>query len=418
MIKFPKHFEDLFLNITQLTADLEKIINDSVQRLNLKPIDSFANKEYNIDDDNQFSFMTVNTIKTYLIAHKDVSVIYDFLQLSPLTIQNIERTRQFISNLIPETLPLPVIFNKIKIKADEQIELSIIGNGLTEFNIVFTDGVVFLTTPHIKNHSYHVDCYEALDFIINTACNQIISSFLNAIGFDSEDMNSPNVISFIKKKPEEIFLEKKLNPLFNYVEPDKLMSLVCDDLKLNLNDVMSALNYTEGDSFLNIYIPNNLTSMMSSMARHIVKIDEIKPKLDQLFSLVIFYNFINKKESKCSVSFRPIQKRDFFKGGDYDRSFYYFHVGETLTIEVGHNLPKKDENEPDYVDGNNDANFLKFVYLKDPNNYDYKEYLTNDIDFVYNSLLTELQYMIKKIIHKDDNFISLKDLEVYKMAVI
>ena len=393
-------------------------MKESVDRLNLKSIDTFVNRDYNIDDDNQFSFMTIGPIETYLIAHKDVSVIYDFLQLSASTIQNIERIRQFITNLIPENFYIPTIFNKIKIRSDEQIELTITGYGLTAFNIVFTDGVVTLYTPHTKSQSYYVECYEALDFIINTAANQMISSFLKGIGFDSEDEKSPEVVRFIKKTPEELFLEKKTHPLFNYVKPDELMRLVCDDLKLNASDVMNSLNYMEGNSFLNLYIPNNLTTMMSSMAQHVVKIDEIKPKLDQLFSLVVLYNSIFNKTTKFSVSFTPIQKRDFFKGGDSDRSFYSLNLGDTLAIKIGHNLVKKDGDKHAYVDDNNDTKFLNFVYLKDLKTYDHKEYFTNDIDFVYNDILNELQNMIKQVIHKDDNLISFKDLEVYKMAVV
>lgn len=406
------------MDISKIAEDLKKVMKESVDRLNLKSIDTFVNRDYNIDDDNQFSFMTIGPIETYLIAHKDVSVIYDFLQLSPSTIQNIERTRQFITNLIPETFYIPTIFNKIKIRSDEQIELTITGYGLTGFNIVFTDGVVSVTTPHTKSHSYYVECYEALDFIINTAANQMIPSFLKGIGFDSEDEHSPEVVRFIKKTPEELFLEKKTHPLFNYVKPDDLMRLVCDDLKLNSNDVMNSLNYMEADSFLNLYIPNNLTSMMSLMAHHVIKIDGIKPKLDQLFSLVVLYNSIFNKTTKCSVSFTPIQKRDFFKGGDSDRSFYSLHVGDTLAIKIGHNLLKKDKDKHAYVDDNNDTKFLNFVYFKDLKTYDYKEYFTNDIDFVYNDILKEFQNMIKQVIHKDENLISFKDLEVYKMAVV
>lgn len=157
---------------------------------------------------------------------------------------------------------------------------------------------------------------------------------------------------------------------------------------------------------------------MSSIARHVVKIDEIKPKLDQLFSLVVLYNSIIKKETKFSVSFMPIQKSDFFKGADSDKCFYTFNVGETLTINIGHNIVKKQKDDNAYVDDNNDTKFLNFVYLKDLKTYDYKEYFTNDIDFVYNEILNELQNMIKQVIHKDDNLISFKDLEVYKMAVL
>lgn len=406
------------MNITTMTEDLQKVMKDAVSRLNLESIDAFANRNYNLDNDNQFSFVTVGPIKTYLITHNDVSVVYDFLQLSDSTIQNIERTRQFIANIIPETITTPVFFNKVKIRANEQIELSIGGKGITRFSIVFTEGVVTVSTGHSKSNSYHVDCYEALDFIINTATNQIIPSFLGAIGFDSQNEHSPEVVNFIKKSAEDMFIEKGIDPLFSYIKPDELMRLVCDDLNLNLNDVIRSLNYTEGESFLNLYIPNNLTTMMSSIARHVVKIDEIKPKLDQLFSLVVLYNSIIKKETKFSVSFMPIQKSDFFKGADSDKCFYTFNVGETLTINIGHNIVKKQKDDNAYVDDNNDTKFLNFVYLKDLKTYDYKEYFTNDIDFVYNEILNELQNMIKQVIHKDDNLISFKDLEVYKMAVL
>jgi len=411
-------FRGFFLNITTMTEDLQKVMKDAVSRLNLESIDAFANRNYNLDNDNQFSFVTVGPIKTYLITHNDVSVVYDFLQLSDSTIQNIERTRQFIANIIPETITTPVFFNKVKIRANEQIELSIGGKGITRFSIVFTEGVVTVSTGHSKSNSYHVDCYEALDFIINTATNQIIPSFLGAIGFDSQNEHSPEVVNFIKKSAEDMFIEKGIDPLFSYIKPDELMRLVCDDLNLNLNDVIRSLNYTEGESFLNLYIPNNLTTMMSSIARHVVKIDEIKPKLDQLFSLVVLYNSIIKKETKFSVSFMPIQKSDFFKGADSDKCFYTFNVGETLTINIGHNIVKKQKDDNAYVDDNNDTKFLNFVYLKDLKTYDYKEYFTNDIDFVYNEILNELQNMIKQVIHKDDNLISFKDLEVYKMAVL
>lgn len=413
-----KHFEDFLLDISKIADDLQKFIKESAQKLNLEPISPAGNKGYDLDNDNQFYCATVGLTTVYLIAHKDVSIVYDFLQLSPSTVHNIERTRQFIANINPERILTSVLFNKIIIRSDTQIELFIMGNGNTIFSVIFTEGAVSISFGHNQGTSYFFDCYEALDFIVNTATNQTIPSFLEKIGFDSQDEHSPEVVNFINKTPEELFLEKDLHPLFNYLKPDDLMVLVCDDLKLNLNDVMSSLNYTEGDSFLNLYIPNNLTTMMSSMAQHIIKIDGIKPKLDQLFSLVVLYNSITNRETKFSVSFKPIQKSDFFKGATSDTSFYILNVGGKLTIKIGHNLVSNHMDDNVYIDDNDDVKFFIFAILNDIDDYEYKEYFTNDIDFVYNTLLIELQDMIKQVIHKDDNLISFKDLEVYKMAVV
>lgn len=71
-----------------------------------------------------------------------------------------------------------------------------------------------------------------------------------------------------------------------------------------------------------------------------------------------------------------------------------------------------------YVQPNDDNKFFSFIYLKNTDTYEYKEYVTNDIDYVYNEVLTDLCNIVKKVLHKDDDDgISFKDLEVYNMAV-
>jgi hypothetical protein len=181
---------------------------------------------------------------------------------------------------------------------------------------------------------------------------------------------------------------------------------------------MQSLNCKETDSFDNLYIPSNLTTMMSTMAQRLVNIDGIKNKMDQLISLVVLYNHITSEQQKFSVSFTPIQKRNFFKEASSDITFYTLHFSKTLVIHIGHNLKRDQDGDPAYIDNNDEFKFFSFVHLKDLRNSDYKEYLTNDIDYVYNALLAELRTIVNNAIGKDDELISFKDLEVYKMVQI
>lgn len=154
------------------------------------------------------------------------------------------------------------------------------------------------------------------------------------------------------------------------------------------------------------------------MAQHIVKKDGIKSKIDQLISLIVLYNLITHKKTKFSVSFTPVKKRDFFKGQSSDRSFYRLNISDTLIIKIGHNIMPNANDDAVYVQPNDDNKFFSFIYLKNIDTYEYKEYVTNDIDYVYNEVLTDLCNIVKKVLHKDDDDgISFKDLEVYNMAV-
>lgn len=404
--------------------DIEKLLKDSADRLNLKPINT-KEQPCKADADNQFSFCSMglnDKIKLYLIAHEDVSVVYDFLKLSSSTIQNIERSRKFIANIVPEEQSIPHIINKIQSTAGERIELSIIGSGCSSFRIHIRNGVLSFSIAYVShsysNETYSFDNYDDLDALVNIGVNKIIPSFIEKMGFKSKDEHSPEVVDFIAKTPEQLFFEKGVNRLFNYLKPNELVRRVCSDLNLNLNDVRQSLNYKDNDSFGNLYIPNNLTTMISSMAQHLVNIKGIKNKIDQLISLVVLYNHITNKSQKFSVSFRPIQKRDFFQGATADKTFYTLNISKKLVIHIGHNLSRDQADDQAYIDDNDECKFFSFVHLKDLRNSDYKEYLTNDIDYVYNALLNELRTDIKKVIGKDDDLISFKDLEVYQMVKI
>ena len=418
MILCPKHLEDFFLNIDTLAGDLKKLVFQSAELLNLEPVDTFLNRNVKWENDNQFNYSHIGPVSLYLIAHKDVRVVYDFLKLSPETLQNIENTRTLVSNIDPEEMVIPHVLHKVKIKPEE-IELSIIGSGMSSFRIVINNShlSVSISEQKFKSELHLIECYDDIDSLVNMATHQVIPSFLNYNGFKSTDQNSPEVVDFIKKTADEMFFEKGVNPLFNYLQPIELVHLVCTDLKLNFNDVLNALNAKNNDTFSNLHIPNNLTTMISSMAQHIVKKDGIKSKIDQLISLIILYNLITHKKTKFSVSFMPVKKRDFFKGQSSDRSFYRLNISDTLIIKIGHNIKPNAKDEAVYVQSNDDNKFFSFIYLKNMDTYDYKEYVTNDIDYVYNEVLTDLCNIVKKVLHKDDDIISFKDLEVYNMAV-
>lgn len=407
------------MDIDTLAGDLKKLVLQSAELLNLEPVDTFLNRNVKLESDNQFNYSHIGPVSLYLIAHKDVRVTYDFLKLSPATLQNIENTRTLISNIDPEEMVIPHVLHKVKIKPEE-IELSIIGSGLSSFRIVINNSHLYVTVADqkFKSELHLIECYDDIDRLVNMATHQVIPSFLNYNGFKSTDQNSPEVVDFIKKTADEMFFEKGVNPLFNYLQPIELVHLVCTDLKLNVNVVLEALNTKNNDTFSNLHIPNNLTTMMSSMAQHIVKKDGIKSKIDQLISLIVLYNLITHKKTKFSVSFTPVKKRDFFKGQSSDRSFYRLNISDTLIIKIGHNIMPNAKDDAVYVQPNDDNKFFSFIYLKNIDTYEYKEYVTNDIDYVYNEVLTDLCNIIKKVLHKDDDDgISFKDLEVYNMAV-
>ena len=407
------------MDIDTLAGDLKKLVLQSAELLNLEPVDTFLNRNVKLESDNQFNYSHIGPVSLYLIAHKDVRVVYDFLKLSPETLQNIVNTRTLISNIDPEEMVIPHVLHKVKIKPEE-IEFSIIGSGLSSFRIVINNSHLYVTVADqkFKSELHLIDCYDDIDSLVNMATHQVIPSFLNYNGFKSTDQNSPEVVDFIKKTADEMFVEKGVNPLFNYLQPIELVHLVCTDLKLNVNVVLKALNAKNNDTFSNLHIPNNLTTMMSSMAQHIVKKDGIKSKIDQLISLIVLYNLITHKKTKFSVSFTPVKKRDFFKGQSSDRSFYRLNISDTLLIKIGHNIMPNAKDDAVYVQPNDDNKFFSFIYLKNIDTYEYKEYVTNDIDYVYNEVLTDLCNIVKKVLHKDDDDgISFKDLEVYNMAV-
>lgn len=407
------------MDIDTLAGDLKKLVLQSAELLNLEPVDTFLNRNVKLESDNQFNYSHIGPVSLYLIAHKDVRVVYDFLKLSPETLQNIVNTRTLISNIDPEEMVIPHVLHKVKIKPEE-IEFSIIGSGLSSFRIVINNSHLYVTVADqkFKSELHLIDCYDDIDSLVNMATHQVIPSFLNYNGFKSTDQNSPEVVDFIKKTADEMFVEKGVNPLFNYLQPIELVHLVCTDLKLNVNVVLKALNAKNNDTFSNLHIPNNLTTMMSSMAQHIVKKDGIKSKIDQLISLIVLYNLITHKKTKFSVSFTPVKKRDFFKGQSSDRSFYRLNISDTLIIKIGHNIMPNAKDDAVYVQPNDDNKFFSFIYLKNIDTYEYKEYVTNDIDYVYNEVLTDLCNIVKKVLHKDDDDgISFKDLEVYNMAV-
>jgi hypothetical protein len=194
--------------------DVENLIKESAARLNLKQI-SPKDKPFKADADNQYSFTSMGLnekIKLYLIAHKDVSVVYDFLGLSPSTIKNIEKARKFIAHIVPNDQSIPHIIHKIHISAGEGIELSIIGSGCSSFTVSFRNGMVSFHTSHVSPsyslETYNFESYDDLDALVNTAVNKIIPSFIQRMGFEDKDEKSPEVIEFIEKTAEQMFFEK------------------------------------------------------------------------------------------------------------------------------------------------------------------------------------------------------------------
>lgn len=404
-------FGEFFLNITHKIEELQNLISASAVQLGLVETELDSNQPF--PDDNGCFFELIGNNKFYMMSHKNIRVMEDFFDLSLDTISNIEHVRQFGFKMLNRVSKKNHRSQSITMNTQEDFLVIVLhGNGLPSLSIKINTHVVVVSLDNsIQSQSCKIDNYNSMNVAVNSAVNTIIRSLLKKAGFHSSNEQSPEVVAFMSKTAKELFNERDIDSRFNYLTLNELVYSVCQDLNLNLNDVLSGVSANE--TINNIYVPNNLTTMLSSVAQKIVNIDGLKSKIDQLICLFVFIDNLKNKPIRCSLTLREIEKTDFFVNGSIDRSYYILNIG-SFVIHIGHKIPKV-LSKNSYIDSSNGVNLFSFFTV---NNGNYEEYITNDLDYIYNLILTDIREHISETISNKSGIITLKDLEVYKMAII
>lgn len=409
----PQIFGDFFLKINIMIDSLQQLISRTAVQLGLVETEVYNHEPYD-NDEYVCQFEQNGNNKFYTITHDRLNIIQDFLKLSPKTLSSIDYVRQFKFNLYNRSYRY--IHNRQNITInnhDQSIVLSFCGKRQPSLSIHISSAGLCVSLGSIQTPINKINNLKQIDNFINQSIhNFLIPNLLSDAGFQRNSPHSPEVLTFISKTVKELFNEGNIDPRFNYMPLSELVHAVCRDLDLNFNDVMTGVDtYTQIN---NIYIPSNLTNMLSSVAQKVVNIDGIKSKIDQLINLFMFIDNLNNKTIRYSLTLRELDKGDFLNNSkSINRAYYILNMG-SFVIQIGHDIPKVISNDS-YIDSNNDVNFFAFFIRNDD---DFKEYITNDFDYMYNLILTEIRDKINATIGNQSDYITQKDLDVYKMAMI
>ena len=398
---------------------LERLIQSFAVDKNI-PMINIREKNFSINGENQCSFGTIKDQDIYFIAHDDVDILEKYLNLSVHTIQKIEQLRQFAFDIYEKTNECLFKRSKIRLFHNNTIELAILGLGRSGLVVNLTDNILTVSLVDIyKETSVEFMSFDDIDTALYTALDSLTATLINQIGFEGNDPRSEDILKFINTSKEQLLADYFSLLPFNYIDPSQLIKGSCNDLNYDIESIKLTSD--------NARIPYHMTNILSNAIKKIIPRKEDSYKMSQLISLMNFYydlRNISPENNASNISFKFSEKAYIGKNSELNNTYYSFHIGSKLSIYVGYNLKHHNDYYIPILDANAPEHGTYYKFTSSINNkksvdlYKTYETYTDDLDYVYNTVLNEIKSEINEKISNIDDTITSRHLDVYRMLVI
>lgn len=384
------------------------------------PMFDINSKEGHIDGENQCSFAILKNQFVYIIAHEDLDILEKYLNLSVQMVKKIEQIRQFSFDIYEEKVKCYYKQLKIIISCDNTIEFSVLGSGLLALRIKLTEFLLTVSIPAIyESTTVELNSSDDINKSLNMALDNLFECLIRKIGFEGNNPYSEDILKFINTPNEQLLIDYFSILPFNYIAPSQLITDSCNDLNYSIESIKLTSE--------NARIPYHMTNLLSNVIKKIIPRKEDSYKMSQLISLINFYyDLINIKPENNSfnISFKLSKKIYIGPNSNLNNVYYSFHIGSEISLYVGYNLKHHnnyytyilDDNAPEH------GTYYKFsssinkkITLESPKKY---ETYTDDLDYVYSTILNEIKSHINEKINNIDDTITSRHLDIYKMIVV
>lgn len=388
------------------------------------------NRKFDLDGNNQCIIFKNSSWDIYIVAFEELHILEDFLHLSSETIMKITKVRKFLTDLYGDSSN---VGNRLKIKINhgKGIEFTLIGSNLMRLEIEVTDDFVTVSTRMTASAdkcSISLKDYQNIDLALTSALDIFTNTTLAAVGFKDGTLDSDEVKKFLKKSIEDLVSEHLSDLDVNVFELNKLLSTVCLDMNIDPNEIFDYAPNKKHTSTKSIdenslEIPSNLIKVLPKVFYKVTPING--SKMEQLINLISFYYYITQKDFKVSFGAKRLYKHNFINPSklDFNNNYYTLNFSDFIRISVGHNQQSDIAFDPIYS-GPTKSNTFKFVFWFEKsltsvgNRAKMTEYLTNNVDFIYDKVLDSLVNFINTQVDNIGNPITEKHLELFKMATI
>ena len=169
-----------------------------------------------------------------------------------------------------------------------------------------------------------------------------------------------------------------------------------------------------------------MTALFPQIIKQLSKDKDSETKFKQFINLMSFYADLLSTTHDTSISFKEYGKHELAPSSVINSEYCHFALfGGSLLLTLGNQLKPNDNIDSLYeqcVDGESENGYqYQFKsYIGNKNDVDTKlvQYFTNNIDFVYNTVLNEIRTFITETIATTPDELTARQIEVFKMTTV
>lgn len=385
------------------------------------------NNGVNLDNDNQCVLIKSKSFDICVVAYKDITIFEDFLQLSSSTIQQLTKTRQFLTDLHGG---YDHFENRLKVKINhgKGIVFTIDGSSLMSIEINITDESITVSLKnyaHVEKTIAQLNDYPNIDSALFVALDDFTKLKLLSAGFSSDSISSKEVSNFLNTPLVDLIKNNFSGLSVNVFDRDSLLFRICHDLNVDSNQIFNYKFNQQKTKFVNntLQIPSTFAHILPEIIKRVVP--NHVSKMNQLMNLISLYHYLLGKDFEFHFSSKILHKLNFVKPNEFDVNTNYYNIcfQNLIDISIGHNQQPDSAFDPVYL-GFTTGNTFKFIlwldYSLDSINKGTRvtEYLTSDVNVIYDKLLASISNVINSKVDNVGNPITSKHLDLYKMLII
>lgn len=419
------------LNLTELFSNFEKSILSFADANNLAVMHPNSQNGVSVDSENICFLCSGKDYTIYLISHDEINLFQNYFSLTEQSINKINEIRKFIYGFYskPDDRKqncLKVKYQKENNQKENSIEFSIFGDFLPSLRVRLTEKDISITYGYGYSVSVTYLSEDTFEQKFNEVLCLVPQHILTMLGFDGCDENSEEVITFMKKSVNDLLIDHFEKFGFNYIHKDALILQACAESSISIDDLLEQ-NKDVKEPDTTIRIPNTMIDLLPKIIKNIFPDNDVEKKFKQLINLMSFYTDLMSQENDSLIIFKKYEKHELSPSAILNSAYCHLSLfgGECL-ITLGSQLKPNDHLSiiyEDHIDEKSE-NGYQYQFMSSLNNKEYSttgksnRYFTNDIDFIYNIVLTQIRELIADTINTNPDAITSRDLEVFKMATI
>ena len=414
------------MNLTDRFYDIEKSILAFADSKNLTILSPNTHSGLSLEADNQCLFAKLKNSFIYLVSHDDVNLFENHFDLTAETMTKIQNIRSFIYGVYAKPDDRKQKCLKVIYEKEQNIDFTIFGDCLPSLRIELRETEIRVAWLYGNTVSVDYSLGDDFEQKLNEALSLVNPKVLNIIGFDGYTENSEAVIEFMNKSTQDLLVEHFAKFGFSYIHKDDLITKACDESSISIDDLLQH-NKDVKEPNKHLKIPHNMTALLPKIIKQLSKDKDSETKSKQFINLMSFYADLRSTTHDISISFKAYGKHELAPSSVINSEYCHFSLfGGSLILNLGNQLKPIEDIYSLYeqcVDGESENGyqyqFESYIRKKD---YDFDtnlvRYFTNDINFVYNTVLNEIRTVITETIATTPDELTARQIEVFKMMAV